>query len=120
MDAASEARQLQQQTFDAEQKKFNLGASTSTLVLRNESGLATAQSNLVSAEAAYVKSRVELDRATGLLLDHAGVMMDEAVRGQVTHKPAVPYVEPRQNPESVMQPVQVAPEAPKPPDQPQQ
>ena len=118
--AAKAAVALAQQSLDAEQKKFNLGASTSTLVLQNESGLATAQSNLVSAQAAYVKARVELDRATGQLLDHAGVMMDEAVRGQVTHKPAVPYVEPRQNPESVMQPVQVAPEASKPPDQPQQ
>ena len=100
--AAKAAVALAQQSLDAEQKKFNLGASTSTLVLQNESGLATAQSNLVSAEAAYVKSRVELDRATGLLLDHAGVMMDEAVRGQVNHMPAVPYVEPRANPESVM------------------
>jgi outer membrane protein len=118
-----------QQNRDAEQKKFNLGASTSTLVLQNESGLATAQSNLVSAQAAYVKSRVELDRATGLLLDHAGIMMDEAVRGQVNHKPAVPYVEPRKNPESVMppQPGQVMqemmpkqPDQSQPPQQPQQ
>ena len=127
--AAKAAVALAQQSLDAEQKKFNLGASTSTLVLQNESGLATAQSNLVSAEAAYVKSRVELDRATGLLLDHAGIMMDEAVRGQVTHKPAVPYVEPRENPESVMpaQPGQVMqemmpkqPDQTQPPQQPQQ
>ncbi len=118
--AAKAAVALAQQSLDAEQKKFNLGASTSTLVLQNESGLATAQSNLVSAEAAFVKSRVELDRATGLLLDHAGIMMDDAVRGQVTHMPAVPYIEPRQNPESVMpaQPGQVMQEMmPKPPDQ---
>jgi len=127
--AARAAVALAQQSLDAEQKKFNLGASTSTLVLQNESGLATAQSNLVSAQAAYVKSRVELDRATGLLLDHAGIMMDEAVRGQVNHKPAVPYVEPRKNPESVMppQPGQVMqemmpkqPDESQPPQQPQQ
>ncbi|HKS73323.1 MAG TPA: TolC family protein, partial [Terriglobales bacterium] len=61
--AARAAVELAKQSLDAEQKKFNLGASTSTLVLQNESGLATAQSNLVSAEAAYVKSRIELDRA---------------------------------------------------------
>ncbi len=127
--AAKAAVALAQQSLDAEQKKFNLGASTSTLVLQNESGLATAQSNLVSAEAAFVKSRVELDRATGLLLDHAGIMMDDAFRGQVTHMPAVPYVEPRQNPESVMpaQPGQVMqemmpkqPDQTQPPQQPQQ
>jgi outer membrane protein TolC len=118
--AAQAAVALAQQSLDAEQKKFNLGASTSTLVLQNESGLATARSNLVSAQAAYVKSRLELDRATGELLDHAGIMMDDAVRGQVTHMPAVPYVEPRQNPESVMPPPpgQVQEQMmPKPPDQ---
>ena len=100
--AARAAVELAKQSLDAEQKKFNLGASTSTLVLQNESGLATAQSNLVSAEAAYVKSRIELDRATGLLLDHAGIVMDDAFRGQVTHMPAIPYAQPRPNPESVM------------------
>ncbi len=118
--AARAAVELARQSLDAEQKKFNLGASTSTLVLQNESGLATARSNLVSAEAAYVKSRVELDRATGLLLDHTGIVMDDAVRGQVTHTPAVPYAAPRANPESVMpaQPGQVQMQmAPK--DQPQ-
>jgi outer membrane protein TolC len=119
--AAKAAVTLAQQSLDAEQKKFNLGASTSTLVLQNESGLATARSNLVSAEAAYVKSRLELDRATGLLLDHAGIMMDDAVRGQVNHMPAVPYVEPRQNPESVMpaKPGEIQ-EQTVPPQQPQQ
>jgi outer membrane protein len=100
--AAQAAVALARESLDAEQKKLALGASTSTLVLQNQSELATAQSNLVSAMAAYEKSRLELDRATGLLLDHAGIIMDDAVRGQVTHMPNVPYVAPRQNPESVM------------------
>jgi hypothetical protein len=45
--------------------------------------------------AAYEKSRVELDRATGLLLDHAGILVADAERGQVTRMPSVPYVAPR-------------------------
>jgi outer membrane protein len=100
--AAQAAVRLARQSLDAEQKKLNLGASTSTLVLQNESGLATAQSNLVSAMANYEKSHVELDRATGLLLDHIGIVMSDAVSGDVTHMPHVPYVGPRENPESVM------------------
>jgi hypothetical protein len=55
-----------------------------------------------------------------LLLDHAGIMMDDAFRGEVNHMPAVPYIEPRQNPESVMptQPGQAIQEVmPKQPDQ---
>lgn len=95
--AAQAAVELGHQSLDAEQKKLNLGASTSTLVLQNQSALATAESTLVSAMAAYQKSRIELDRATGLLLDHAGIIMADAERGQVTQMPNVPYVVPRQD-----------------------
>ena len=52
------------------------------------------------------KSRLELDRATGQLLDHAGVILADAERGQVTHMPNVPYVAPREHPQSVMPPTQ--------------
>jgi len=100
--AAQAAVALGHQSLDAEQKKLNLGASTSTLVLQNESALATAESTLLSATAAYQKSRIELDRATGLLLDHVGIVMADAERGEVTHTPHVPFVAPRANPESVM------------------
>jgi outer membrane protein len=107
--AAQAAVELAKQSLDAEQKKFNLGASTSTLVLQNQSGLATAESNLVSAEAAYEKAQIELDRATGLLIEHAGIDMGDAERGEVTHAPKIPFVAPRAD---------VQPSAP--PAQPQQ
>ena len=93
--SAQAAVELAKQSLDAEQKKFNLGASTSTLVLQNQSGLATAESNLVSAMAAYEKAQVELDRATGLLIEHAGIDMGDAEKGEVTHAPKVPFVAPR-------------------------
>ena len=99
--AAQAAVELGHQSLDAEQKKLNLGASTSTLVLQNQSALATAESTLVSAMAAYQKSRIEIDRATGLLLDHAGIIMADAERGQVTRMPNVPYVVPRQDVKSM-------------------
>jgi outer membrane protein TolC len=83
---------LANQSLDAEQKKYNLGASTSTSVLQYQSQLATARSNLVSAMAAYEKAQIELDRATGLLLEHAGIVMSDAEKGEVTHMPKVPYV----------------------------
>jgi len=93
--SAQAAVELAKQSLDAEQKKFNLGASTSTLVLQNQSGLATAESNLVSAMAAYEKAQVELDRATGLLIEHAGIDMGDAEKGEVTHAPKIPFVAPR-------------------------
>jgi outer membrane protein len=106
VDAAQAAVDFQRQTLDADQKKLAVGVGTSTAVLQDQSALTTAESNLVSAQAAYEKSMVEMDRATGLLLDHAGIMMADAERGQVTQMPSVPYVAARANPESVMPPAQ--------------
>ena len=51
----------------------------------------------MSAMAAYEKSRVELDRATGVTLDHAGISIDDAAKGQVTRMPNVPYIAPRKD-----------------------
>lgn len=93
--AAQAAVDLGKQSLDAEQKKYQLGASTTTLVLQNSSALAQAESTLMSAMAAYEKAHLALDLATGLLLDRAGVVLDDAVRGQVNHMPKVPYVAPR-------------------------
>ncbi len=104
--AAQAAVKLAKQSLDAEQKKFNLGASTSTLVLQNQSGLATAESNLVSAMAAYEKAQIELDRATGLLIEHAGIDMSDAERGEVTHAPKIPFVAPRADVQSGTPPAQ--------------
>ena len=101
--SAQAAVDLGRQSLDAEQKKYALGASTTTLVLQNRSALAQAESTLVSAMAAYEKARLELDRATGLLLDHAGILLADAERGEVTQMPSVPFVSARPDvPQSVM------------------
>ena len=93
--SAQAAVELARQSLDAEQKKYALGASTSTLVLQNQTALTQAESTLISAKAAYEKSRLELDRATGSLLEHAQIQIADAERGQVTKMPSVPYVAPR-------------------------
>jgi outer membrane protein len=90
--SAQAAVDLARQSLDAEQKKYALGASTSTLVLQNEAALTQAESTLVSAKALYEKAQVELDRAVGLLLDHAGIVLADAERGEVTHAPNIPHV----------------------------
>ncbi len=95
--AAQSAVDLARQTLDADQQKLKVGLTTQTAILQDAATLTTGESNLVSAKAAYEKSRIELDRATGLLLDHAGIDVDDAARGQVTHLPNVPYVAPRQD-----------------------
>ncbi|MFZ0295767.1 MAG: TolC family protein [Candidatus Sulfotelmatobacter sp.] len=104
VDSAKAALDLARQSLDAEQKKYQFGTSTTTLVLQYQSQLATAESTLVNATVAYEKSRIELDRATGDLLDHNGISVDDAARGQVTHMPNVPYIAPRKELPSVAQP----------------
>jgi outer membrane protein TolC len=116
VDSAKAAVELGHQSLDAEQKKFQFGTSTNTLVLQYQSQLATSESTLVNAMVAYEKSRVELERATGTLLDHAGISIDDAARGQVTHLPNVPYIAPRKD---LPAPGQPAPQSTTPQQQPQ-
>ena len=107
--AAKAAVDYAQQSLDAEQKKYQFGTSTTTAVLQTRSALATAESTLMSAMAAYEKARVELDRAVGTLLDQNGISVDDAARGQVTHMPNVPYVAPRKDLPSITQPATQTP-----------
>src|ERR1700688_273097 len=95
--AAQYAFDFARQTLDADQQKLKVGLTTQTAILQDASVLTTSESNLVSAKAAYEKSRIELDRATGLLLDHSNIDVADATRGQVKHLPNVPYVAPRQD-----------------------
>jgi len=47
---------------------------------------------------------VELDRSTGLLLDHAGIVLSDAQRGQVTHMPTVPFIAAQPDPPAAASP----------------
>src|SRR5256885_4961301 len=93
--AAQDGQKLAEQSLDAEQKKYALGASTNTLVLQAQRDVATAESNLVAAMSAYEKSRVERDRVTGQTLPNNHIQLGEAEAGVVTTPLAVPYVTPR-------------------------
>ena len=93
--AAQEARRLAQESLEAEQKKYMLGASTTTLVLQAQRDLSTAESALVAAMSAYEKARVELDRSTGRTLTVNAISMDDAESGNVTKPPVVHGLTPR-------------------------
>ncbi len=110
MQAAQSAVDLARQTLDADQQKLKVGLTTQTAILQDAATLTTGESNLVSAKAAYEKSRIELDRATGLLLDHASIDIADATRGQITHLPNVPYVAPQQDTTPGAQPSAPAPQ----------
>jgi outer membrane protein len=67
--AATKARELQQQTFDAEQKKYQLGASTVYNVILTQRDLITAQGNELRALANLAEAKANYERALGRTLD---------------------------------------------------
>jgi outer membrane protein TolC len=117
VEAAQAAVALAVQSLDAEQKKYALGASTTTLVLQQQSALTQAKSNLVSALTTYEKGRVELDRATGLLLERNNIDLADAQSGVITKAPSVPYVQPRSEAQPELKPSSEQPTKPLMPQQ---
>ena len=85
--AAEKTRLLQEQTLDAEQKKFKLGASTIFFVVEAQRDLALARSAEITAQNNYIKAKVELDRATGKTLPANNIAIDEAYDGRVSKSP---------------------------------
>jgi outer membrane protein len=81
-DAAVQTQTLQQESLDAEQAKFDVGASTSFFIIQYESYLAQARSTVVVAKSSYLKARAALERATGTILADNNVSLPDAVRGR--------------------------------------
>lgn len=102
VEAARAARDYAQQSLDAEQKKYALGASTSYLVLQQQSNETQAASNYVAALSTYEKDRVALDQVTATILDRNGISMEDAVSGRVAHMPTIPGLQPNTTPASIM------------------
>jgi outer membrane protein len=85
--AATKARVLAEQTLDAEQKKYALGASTIFMVIQAQRDLAQAQYSEVVAQGVYARAKNELDRATGNTLEANRVVLEEALAGTVSTRP---------------------------------
>jgi outer membrane protein TolC len=81
-------RILQDQTLDAEQKKYALGASTIFFVIQAQRDLTAAQASEVTALSAYARARNELERATGQTLIANNIQIDEAMKGSVAKPPS--------------------------------
>ncbi len=86
--AAQQARDLAQRTFDITKQEQQLGAKSGYDVLVAENALAQAEATLDAAQTAFEKAKVDIDRATGETLDRTGVSIDDAQSGVVTHAPA--------------------------------
>lgn len=92
--AAVKSRILQEQTLDAEQKKFAVGASTPFLVIQAQRDLSNAGGAEVVAQAQYIQAKLQLDVASGRTLDVYSIEIDEAKKGRVSKAPSpLPVVE---------------------------
>jgi len=92
--SAEAARDFNQQSLDAEQKKLHLGASTTANVLQQQRNLAVADDNLIAAYANYAKDRAGLYQTLASTLQHYGINLPEAAQGTVTAVPVIPGVQP--------------------------
>jgi outer membrane protein TolC len=92
--ASTAARDYNRQSLDDEQKKLRLGASTSALVLAQQRSVASAENNLIMAQATYAKDRAGLYQILASTLKHYGINLNEAATGDVKTTPLVPGLEP--------------------------
>src|ERR1700674_841306 len=90
VDAASKARELQQQTFDAEQKKYQLGASTVYLVIQTQRDLINAQGTELRALANLVEAKANYERAVGRTLEVNRVTIADAKTGEADRDTLIP------------------------------
>jgi outer membrane protein len=111
VEAAQAARDYAAQSLEAEQKKYKLGASTTTNVLQQGRNLAVAENSLISATAAYAKDRALLRQLLANTLDTYGISIESAATGVVGQNPVIPGLTAPKAPQAP-QPISVSPTAP--------
>jgi outer membrane protein TolC len=89
-DASVKARILQQQTLDADRKKYTLGAATVFQIVTDQQNLATAAAAETQALANYSHAQIAFDVSLGRTLDVNHVSIEEALSGNVSYKSVLP------------------------------
>jgi outer membrane protein len=90
VEAAAKARELQQQTFEAEQKKYQLGASTVYQVILTQRDYVAAQGTELRALADLVEAKANYERAVGRTLEVNRVTIADAKTGEVERETLIP------------------------------
>jgi outer membrane protein TolC len=88
--SAIKARELQQQTFDAEQKKYQLGASTVFIVIQTQRDLINAQGQEIRALANLEEAKASYERAVGRTLEVNHVTIADGKSGEVERDTLIP------------------------------
>jgi outer membrane protein TolC len=88
--AAIKTRDLDQQTLDAEQKKYQVGASTLFNIVSDQNTLAAAESAEVRARVNLVEGKVNFDRAMARTLEVYNISIADAKTGQPLKDTLIP------------------------------
>src|SRR6202050_1011444 len=88
--AAEKGRNLAQQTLDAEQKKYQLGSSTSYQVVLRSRDLTAAQGTALRAQANLAEALVLFNQAMGRTLEVQHITVADAMRGEMMRDPLIP------------------------------
>jgi outer membrane protein len=88
--AAIKTRDLDQQTLEAEQKKFQVGASTLFNIVSDQNTLAAAASAEVRARVNLVEGKVNFDRAMARTLEVYNISIADAKSGQPSKDMLIP------------------------------
>ena len=88
--AAIKTRDLDQQTLDAEQKKFQVGASTLFNIVSDQNTLAAAESAEVRARVNLVEGKVNFDRAMARTLEVYNITIADAKSGHSVKDTLIP------------------------------
>jgi outer membrane protein TolC len=79
IEAASASRELAKEQYDAEQRRFELGASTVRFVLEEQRNLEQMQTNENAALVNYRKALVDYDKALGVTLKKNNITIEKTV-----------------------------------------
>lgn len=90
VEAAVKASELQKETFEAEQKKYQLGASTVYNVILTQRDYVAAQGTELRALADLVEARANYERAVGRTLEVNHVNIADARTGEVERETLIP------------------------------
>src|SRR5437867_2342028 len=79
IEGGNKARELSERRLEAEQKKFDLGASTIRFVLEEQRNVAQAQTDELQAIVNYTKALVDIDRAMGMTLKKNNIEIEKTL-----------------------------------------
>jgi outer membrane protein TolC len=80
IEAARAGREAAEIQLSAEQDRYHAGLSTNFLVLTRQNDLSSARLDEISAQTDYRIARTELARATGTLLEHHQISVEDTAR----------------------------------------